>query len=603
MGSIREWRRVSLVQHRTRALAALIGAGAIVTLGATAVPATAAQGGSRLAQPRAIRHGVAVHMTKVGTVNFAALARAARPHAARPLGAPHAMPLRLPSFVKNAARATARIPHVARATGFAGNVRGQKGFNGIDHTANENNFGFDISPPDHALAVGTSSAGPIIIQSLNLSLQAFTPTGHPLTPPVGANTFMGLGPCTGNNFPVNCPSDPRVYWDPQTKHWFITDFTFANVPLGEQFIAVSRTTNGLGNYTIFSIPTGAGFIDPSDCPCTGDFDMIGADNNGFYLDVNEFGQTTYHGADIFAVSKRGLIAAANGGTATVFLYTVPTNSDPFGGFRLAPASTTQGSRFPNTEYFVENDANLNSNTSLEVWALLHTGSLNGASPTAPPLVETSVETEGYSIPPPATQKSGPIPFGNSVNALVAQPVDSGFETQQDPTFASGNLYVQMGTGIKAGGGAFRSGLAWVVLRPKPGTSSISVKKLSNGYVAANAQLIYPSIAVNASGVGWMAFTVAGANHFPTAAYIRFNGVHGATGPIHIAKAGTTPLDDFTCYPGSNNGPTCRFGDYSASQFFRGRIYMGVEYIHNLTNVAAGADTNWATRVFSVPVHP
>ena len=276
---------------------------------------------------------------------------------------------------------------------------------------------------------------------------------------------MGLGPCTGNNFPVNCPSDPRVYWDPQTRHWFITDFTFANVPLGEQFIAVSRTTNGLGNYTIFSIPTGAGFIDPSDCPCTGDFDMIGADNNGFYLDVNEFGQTSYHGADLFAVSKRGLIAAANGGTATVFLYTVPTQSDPFGGFRLAPASTTQGSRFPNTEYFVENDGNLFSNTSLEVWALLHTGTLNGPSPTAPPLVETSVETEGYSIPPPATQKAGPIPFGNSVGALVAQPVDSGFETQQDPTFANGNLYVQMGTGVKAGGGAFRSGAG--VDRPAP----------------------------------------------------------------------------------------------------------------------------------------
>ena len=183
--------------------------------------------------------------------------------------------------------------------------------------------------------------------------------------------------------------------------------------------------------------------------------MIGADNNGFYLDVNEFGQTTYHGADIFAVSKRGLIAAANGGTATVFLYTVPTNSNPFGGFRLAPASTTQGSRFPNTEYFVENDGNLNSNTSLEVWALLRTGSLNGPSPTAPPLVEKSVETEGYSVPPPATQKSGPIPFGNTVGALVAQPVDSGFETQQDPTFASGNLYVQLGTGVKAGGGATR----------------------------------------------------------------------------------------------------------------------------------------------------
>jgi hypothetical protein len=514
------------------------------------------------------------------------------------------MPVRLPSFVKKAASASARIPHAARATRFAGNVRGEKGFNGMDHTANEHNFGFDISPPDHGLAVGTSSHGPIIIQSLNLSIQAFTLTGRPLTPPIGANTFMGLGPCTGNKFPVNCPSDPRVYWDPQTRHWFLTDFTFANKPLGEQFIAVSRTTNGLGRYTIFSLPTGAGFINPADCPCTGDFDMIGADHNGFYLDVNEFGQTSYHGADLFAMSKRGLIAAANGGPGpTVFLYTVPTNSDPFGGFRLAPTVATQGSRSPNTEYFVEADGNLASNTSLEVWALLRTGTLNGPSPTAPPLVEKSVETEGYSVPPPATQKAGPIPFGNSVGALVAQPVDSGFETQQNMTFANGTLYVQMVTGVKAGGGATRSGVAWIALRPKPGTSSISVKKVGNGYVAAKAQLVYPSIAVNPNGVGWMAFTVAGANHFPSAAYVRFNGVKGPSGPIHIEKAGTKPLDDFTCYPGSGNGPTCRFGDYSASQYFNGRVFMGVEYIHNLTNVAAGADTNSASRVFSIPVHP
>ncbi|MGN6795971.1 MAG: hypothetical protein ACTHJW_26600 [Streptosporangiaceae bacterium] len=600
MTSTREWRSGPLAKHRTRALVALIGAGTLATLGTTA--GAAAQASSRAA-PRAITHGKAVHITKVGTANFGALARAAGQHRARHLGAARQMPLRLPSFAKKAVRGRAVIPHVARATRFAGNVPGAKGFNGIDHTANEKNFGFDISPPDHAIGVGSSSHGPIIIQSLNLSLQAFTPSGHPLTPPVGANTFMGLGPCTRAAFPVNCPSDPRVYWDPQTRHWFITDFTFSDSPLGEQFIAVSRTTNGLGNYTIFSLPTGAGFIDPSDCPCEGDFDMIGADNNGFSLEVQEFGQTTYHGAVILAVSKRGLIAAANGGATVGFIYTVPTESDPFGGFRIAPTSTTSGSRFPNTEYFVENDANLASNTSLEVWALLHTGRLNRSSPSAPPLVEASVETEGYSIPPPATQKSGPIPFGNSVGANVAQPLDGGFETIQDPTFANGNLYVQLGTGIKAGGGATRNGLAWVVLKPTPGTSSISVKKLSNGYVAANAQLIYPSIAVNSHGVGWMAFTVAGANHFPSAAYIRFNGVNGAVGPIHIAKAGTSPLDDFTCYPGSGNGPTCRFGDYSASQFFRGRVYMGVEYIHNLTNVAAGADTNWATRVTSVPVNP
>ncbi len=95
---------------------------------------------------------------------------------------------------------------------------------------NENVFGFDVSPPDQGLGVGTSSAGTAIVESLNLTIQAFTPSGAPLTVPIGANTFMGLGPCTGTGFPTNCPSDPRVYWDPQTKHWFLTDFTFTVSP-------------------------------------------------------------------------------------------------------------------------------------------------------------------------------------------------------------------------------------------------------------------------------------------------------------------------------------------------------------------------------------
>jgi hypothetical protein len=254
---------------------------------------------------------------------------------------------------------------------------------------------------------------------------------------------------------------------------------------------------------------------------------------------------------------------------------------------------TQGSAAPNDEYFVEANANQFSDTSLEVWALLGTDSLNVSS--APPLVESNVATEGYSIPPPATQKAGPIPFGKSVGALVASPLDSGFENQQNTTFAGGNLYVQMGTGVNAGGGAANSGLAWFALRPRPGTSSVSVTNLGNGYVHVNGMLLYPSISVNARGDGYMGFATAGANRFPGAAYIRFNGVKGAVGPIHIAVNGRTPLDDFSCYPG-----VCRYGDYSASNFFNGRLYFGTEYVHTLTNVRAGARSNWASRVWSVP---
>ena len=544
-------------------------------------------------------------LTRVGTVNLSALSKAtaAGPRAGTRIGTPHTVPRLLPSSVKRnastALRHSALMPRAALRTSFAGNVPGEIGFNGMTTGTNEHTMGFDITPPDMGLAAGTSSAGTAVLQYVNASLQVFKPSGTPLTVPVSASAFFGIGPCSDTMFPLNCISDPRVYWDPQTKHWFITGFTFASavnpaLPPSEQFVAVSRTSNALGSYTIFSIPMGQGFINPADCPCEGDFDMIGADRSGFYLTVNEFGQTSFHGTDLFAVSKSLLISAARGGPVPpLFLYEVPTLADPFGGFRLAPSVVTQGSAAPNDEYFVEANANQFSDTSLQVWALLGTNSLNVSS--APPLVENNVATEGYSTPPPATQKAGPIPFGNTLGTLVASPLDSGFQIQQNTTFAGGNLYVQMVTGVNGGGGAANSGLAWFALRPRPGTSSVSVRNLGNGYVHVNGMLLYPSISVNASGHGYMAFATAGASRFPGAAYIRFAGVLGAVGPIHIAVNGKTPLDDFSCYPG-----ICRYGDYSASNLFNGRLFFATEFVHTLTNVAAGAQSNWATRVWSVP---
>lgn len=583
---------------------AVIGAGTLAAaLVSAAAPAAAS--GSHAAVRQKVITAKTAPLTRLRTVNLSALSKAAaaRSRAAGGIGTAHAMPRLLPSSVKRNASAApqlgALMPHAALTTKFAGNVPGEMGFNGMTTGTNEHTMGFDITPPDMGLAAGTSSAGPAVLQYVNSSLQVFKPSGIPLTVPVSASDFFGIGPCSATHFPKNCISDPRVYWDPQTRHWFIAGFTFASavnpkLPPSEQFLAVSRTSNALGRYTIFAIPMGQGFINPADCPCEGDFDMIGADNSGFYLDVNEFGQTSFHGTDLFATSKRLLIAAANGAPLpAVFLYKVPTLADPFGGFRLAPSVVTQGSAAPNDEYFTEANANQFSDSSLEVWALLGTDSLNVAA--APPLVVRNVATEGYSTPPPATQKAGPIPFGKSIGALVASPLDSGFETQQNMTFAGGNLYVQMVTGVNAGGGSTRSGLAWVALRPKPGTSSVSVRNLGNGYVHVNGMLLYPSISVNARGNGYMAFATAGANRFPGAAYIRFNNVKGAVGPIHIAVNGRTPLDDFSCYPG-----ICRYGDYSASNFFNGRLYFATEYVHRLTNVRAGAQSNWATRVWSVP---
>jgi hypothetical protein len=569
--------------------------------------AGAATGAPHAAVSPKVARGTAVKLTRVGVVNLGALSKAAaaRSRAATRAGTPHVEPLGIPSFAKRSAANVTRLrtfsPRAALRTKSAGNVAGEVGFDGMGAGTNESVFGFDVTPPDQGLGVGTSSAGTAIVESLNLTIQAFTPSGAPLTVPIGANAFMGLGPCTGTGFPTNCPSDPRVYWDPQTKHWFLTDFTFTVSPPAEQLIAVSQTTNALGNYTIFSIPTVNSIIAPSDCPCFGDFDMIGADNSGFYITTNEFSNVSgaFHGTNLYAISKTLLIAAARGGAVPpIFQYTVPTTSDPFGAYHLAPSSVTQGSAAPNDEYFVESDANTLSNSALEVWALTGTRSLNSSIP--PPLVNASVATEGYSVPPNATQKSGPIPLGNTVGALVPSPLQTDFNAVQQVTYAGGRIYAQLDTGVNAGGGATKAGAAWFALRPKPGTSSLSVSNNGNGYVAVNGHILYPSIGVNANGNGYMGFAISGGSNFPTAAYIKFHNTAGAVGPIFTAKAGTVPLDDFSCYPGAGFGPACRYGDYSMTQNFNGRIYLATEYVHSLTNVTGGGQSNFLTRIWSVP---
>jgi hypothetical protein len=588
-------------RRRSRLWAATAAASAVAV--AVFVPTAAfASAGSPLAaahaaQLRAI-HPQTGTLTRLGTVNFAALAKkaAASTSPATP-AKPQAVPMGKPPL-RNAGQASSahRVP-AAPLSSLAGNVTGAKGFNGINSTTSLNLNGFDVTPPDMGMATGTSSAGTAIMQSLNLAVQAFTPSGQSLAGPVSLNAFFGLPPTAFT-------SDPRVYWDPQTKHWFLTMLT-VGPPFGStssaQFIAVSDTTDALGYYTLFAIPTQTSIIDNSICPCFGDFDMIGADNSGFYITTNEFSISGpgFNGTNLYALSKAGLIAAANGGPLPTLLhYTVPLVSDPFAGYHLAPSSVTQGSSAPNTEYFTESDGNNFSNSALEVWALTNTNQLNsGGTPT---LAHTTVATEGYSVPPNAVQKAGPIPFGNTVGAKLPFPLATDFDAVQQTVYASGYVYAQLDTGVSAGGGSVNSGVAWFALKPTAGSGSVSVKNAGNGYVQVNGHILYPSIGANKNGHGYMAFTISGANNYPTAAYILFDDQQGAVGPVHIQKAGTTPLDDFSCYPTIGLGPPCRWGDYSATQVYNGRVYLATEYVHSLTNVSGGAETNWATRIWSVP---
>ena len=265
-------------------------------------------------------------------------------------------------------------------TKFAGNVKGARGFDGITAAINgaanspiiPGGIG-DVSPPDQALAVGPSTAGTAIVEYVNNTLNIYSPSGRTLLGAVPSYQIYGLTPDA-------FLSDPRAYRDPQTGHWFLTQFIFGDgitSPLSTQFIAVSQTTSPFGPYTTFSIDTSDSGNTAGGCPCLGDFDQVGTDNSGFYIATNEFSVDGpfFNGSVIYAMSKSVLISAAQSfgfPPPVVQVYVVSDLTDPFAAYHLSPSTVTDGSAAPNTEYFVESNSNLNFGNGLEVFALLRT---------------------------------------------------------------------------------------------------------------------------------------------------------------------------------------------------------------------------------------
>jgi hypothetical protein len=546
------------------------------------------------------QHAVALH--RVGPVNLRALAAADASHAGIPAaGAQHVVLLRrLPSAIRPTGGGTglrASLPGaLSHITGA--NVPGESGFTGITAlgSAKANPAFGTVTPPDQGLAVGPSRSGTAIVEFVNIALHIYRPGGGLILRTIPAYQIFHLSP---DSF----LSDPRAYWDAATGHWFYTMFTVVDgspgSPLSTQYIAVSATRDPLGTFLVYSIDTSNLADIAGGCPCLGDFDQIGADANGIYIATIEFPvhSENSHGTVIYAISKKRLIQGAQGQPVSPVAHVYRIGlGDPFGSYHLSPASAPPGAASPGTEYFVESDAalpfdNKTFGSGLEVFALLHTARLDSGQ--APVLAQARVRTEVYSQPPNAIQKPGQVQVGSPEGRLQTD-----FNAVQEVTYAHGLLYAELSTGFH-----YRSrphaGVAWFILRPHPAADSVTAGLVSQGYVKTTQSLLYPVIGVNGHGQGYLAFALSGAGYYPSAAYLEFLGPHGATGDVHLAAGGSAPLDVFDCYPPHTHGQ-CRYGDYSAAQFYQGRIYLATEYVAAVPRARFG---NWATRIWSAPVPP
>ena len=627
------------------ALAPVLVLGVVTTAGATRAPARAdgvtrqiPSGGTTTIHALATGSGAiqfpefAGEPREEGTTDTAGIAAVNRSLSTGPAG---------PGLAVTAAAKPKSNPQLLRS------------FDGLNHrdqrTANGGNQ-FSVEPPDQGLCAGNG----FVMESLNQVLRVYDRSGNALVGVVDLNTFYGYPPAinrTTGRF-GQFVTDPSCYFDTDTQRWFNVVLTLEVNPVTGAFLgpnhldlAVSNTSNPTGSYTIYRIPAqddGTQGTPNHNCaggPCLGDFPHIGADRNGFFITTNEypFFEDGFHAAQVYALSKSALAS----GAATVSVTQIDTIGAVGGnpGFTVWPATTPAGgyaNDLGGTEYFLSSMAGEEANGNgtdnrIALWALSSTSSLNSASP-AISLRNAIVPVTTYSEPPKADQKVGDIPLGECINdtstptpagigcwrlLFAAEPAHNEVESRLDTSdtrmqqvvFANGKVWGALGTAVSVGG-ATKAGVAFYVVAPRISATSLAGSIVKQGqFGVAGNHLSYPNVGVTASGRGVIAFTLVGADHYPSAAFAGLDAAAGA-GPVQIAREGLGPSDGFTSYKAFvGNPPRTRWGDYGATAVDGDNIWIASEYIAQtctlsqwLTapigdcNKTRTALANWATRI-------
>ena len=516
-------------------------------------------------------------------------------------------------------------------------------FDGLNHFdqrfANGGNQ-FSIEPPDQGLCAGNG----FVLETVNDVLQIFDANGNPLTGVVDLNTFYGYPAAINRAAGKFGPeiTDPSCYFDTDTQRWFHVVLTLDRVGLTSSLsgsnhldLAVSTTSSPLGGWIVYSIPVqndGTDGTPNHGCtkgPCLGDYPHIGADANGIFLTTNEFSffGSGFFGAQIYALSKQQL--AAGSPSVNGVLINTGDPSIPFPGFTVWPAVAPSGvydGAHGGTENFLSSLAvfsNDGTSNQILVWSVSNTSSLNSTPNLG--LTGQYITVSTYGVPPRADQKAGnipqaqclsdsttPTPFGpgcwqffftaGGPFANVEKHMDSNDSRMQQVYFANGKLWGALDTAVSVAGQT-KAGIAYYVLDPHSGTV------FQQGFVAVPGNnATYPAIAVDGSGRGVMAFTLVGADHYPSAAYTSIDAKVGA-GDVHVAAEGVGPDDGFTGYhPTSAYGTRPRWGDYGAAVSDGTLMWIASEYIGQTCTFAqylasgftcGGTRTslaNWDTRI-------
>jgi hypothetical protein len=559
------------------------------------------------------------------------------------------------SFARNqGVGAEVDSPSVVAASASRGTL--QLSFDGLNHRqtrlANGGNQ-FSNEPPDQGLCAGNG----YVLETVNDVMNVFDTSGKSLTGPVALNAFYGYEPAIDRARRVYGPfiTDPSCYYDHDTRRWFHISLTFdvdstSGGFLGSNHLdlAVSASSDPTGSWKVYRIAaqddgTQGTPIHPN-CPCLGDYPHLGADANGIFITTNEFPFSGgYNSSQIYALSKHAL-ARGDTGVQVVQIDTADYLFEFNPGFTVWPAQSPAGEYEHDrqgTEYFVSSLAVFNdsgTDNRLRIWALTNTSSLDSPSPNLA-LANGIVGVSSYGVPPSSFQKSGDTPLRDCINDTAiatpygpgcwqlffgAEPAHTEVEARTDANdsriqqvvFANGRLFTALDTVLKVNG-KDQSGAAYFIIDPAVHGNRAGGEVTRQGIVGVpHNNVNYPAIAALPNGRAVMSFTLTGADHYPTAAYVRISESGGA-GAVQVAAEGVGPQDGFSGYAAygasldsmSGNAPYSRWGDYGAAVADGDTIWIASEYIGQTCTLAQYLSTpigscggtrtslaNWDTRI-------
>jgi hypothetical protein len=340
------------------------------------------------------------------------------------------------------------------------------------------------------------------------------------------------------------------------------------------------------------------------------------------------------------MSKRALVQ----GAPTLTVVQIDSTDQPFEGnpgFTVWPATSPAGEFERDnggTEYFLSSLAvftDAGTDHRLRIWAISNSRSLADPTPNLA-ITHNVVEVSSYGVPPLSNQKPGNIPLADCINDTtfptaagpgcwrlllatepahdeVLSPLDSNDSRMQQVVFSDGKLYGALDTVVNVGA-MEQAGVAYYLIRPRNGRGIVSGSVVREGQIGlAGNNLVYPAVAALPNGKAVMAFTLVGADHHPSAAYVTLNEATGA-GPIQVAAEGLGPEDGFTGYVAfaAPDPPRPRWGDYGAAVSDGKFIWTASEYIGQTCTFAEyvtapfgscggtrGSLGNWGTRISKI----